>query len=87
MAYVRYQSPDDTSFLVFDQSRFRLDHGQFLLELDPLIASLLSRLEEQREWNLEAMKLVQEHRRIEGRASSGSKRSIEATWNSWRFRV
>jgi hypothetical protein len=64
MAFVRYQSPDDSSFLVFDQSRFRVDHGLFLLEVEALKASLVAKLDEQRDWNLEAMKLAQENRRI-----------------------
>jgi hypothetical protein len=64
MALVRYQSPDDTSFLVFDQLRFRVDHGLFLLQVEPLKASLAAKLEEQRGWNLDAMKLVQENRRV-----------------------
>ena len=35
LAFVRYQSPDDSAFLVFDASRFRVDHGIFLLEARP----------------------------------------------------
>ncbi len=64
MALIRYQSPDDSSFLVFDQSRFRVEHGLFLLKLAPLKASLAAKLAEQSGWNLVAMKLVQENRRI-----------------------
>jgi hypothetical protein len=65
MAFVRYQSPDDSSFLVFDASRFRVDHAIFLLRVDPLRALIVEKLEERRDWNLEAMKLVQETRRLE----------------------
>ena len=64
MATVRYQSPDDTSFLVFDESRFRIDHGIFLLRVAPLRARVEEKLEEQRDWNLRAMKLVEENRRL-----------------------
>ncbi len=64
MVLVRYQSPDDSSFLVFDRLRFRVDHGQFLLQIAPLKASLAAKLDEQRGWNLVAMKLVQENQRI-----------------------
>ena len=65
MAFVRYQSPDDTTFLVFDRSRFRLDHAIFLLEAAPLRAAIAGKLEERRDWNLPAMKLVEENRRLE----------------------
>lgn len=64
MPLIRYQSPDDSSFLVFDVLRFRVDHGLFLLKIKPLKQSLADRLEEQRDWNLEAMKLFQENRRV-----------------------
>jgi hypothetical protein len=64
MAFVRYQSPDDSPFLVFDQVRFRVEHGLFLLKLTPLKASLAAKLAEQSGWNLVAMKLVQENRRL-----------------------
>ena len=36
MAFVRYQSPDEPAFTVFETSRFRVDHAIFLLRLDPL---------------------------------------------------
>jgi hypothetical protein len=65
MAFVRYQSPDDTAFLVFDASRFRVDHAVFLLRTAPLRASIGEKLEERRDWNLQAMKLVEENRRLE----------------------
>jgi hypothetical protein len=64
MAYVRYQSPDDPSFIVFDVSRFRIDHAIFLLRVAPLRARIEGKLEEQRDWNLQAMKLVEENRRL-----------------------
>jgi hypothetical protein len=64
MAFIRYQSPDDSSFLVFDLVRFRVEHGLFLLKLAPLKASLAAKLAEQSTWNLVAMKLVQENRRV-----------------------
>jgi hypothetical protein len=64
MAYVRYQSPDDPAFVVFDESRFRVDHGLFLLRIAPLRARIAEKLEEQRDWNLPAMKLVEENRRL-----------------------
>jgi hypothetical protein len=64
MAYVRYQSPDDPAFVVFDESRFRVDHGLFLLRVAPLRARIAEKLEEQRDWNLPAMKLVEENRRL-----------------------
>ena len=64
MAFVRYQSPDDTSFLVFDSHRFRVEHGLFLLQLPPLKEAIRARLDEQRDWNLRAMKLVQENQRL-----------------------
>jgi hypothetical protein len=65
MAFVRYQSPDDSSFLVFEVSRFRVDHAIFLLKAAPLRAKIAEKLEERRDWNLEAMKLAQESRRLE----------------------
>ena len=40
MAFVRYQSPDESAFLVFDASRFRVDHAIFLLEAAPLRARI-----------------------------------------------
>jgi hypothetical protein len=64
MALVRYQSPDDSSFMVFDQLRFRVEHGLFLLKAEAVKASLAAKLAEQSRWNLEAMKLVQENRRV-----------------------
>jgi hypothetical protein len=64
MAFVRYQSPDDSSFLVFEVSRFRFEHGLFLLKLEPLKAYLAAKLAEQSGWNLVAMKLVQENQRL-----------------------
>ena len=64
MALVRYQSPDDSSFLVFDRSRFRLDHGLFLLTSNTLRDQLLASLATQSGWNLEWMKLVHENKRI-----------------------
>jgi hypothetical protein len=65
MAFVRYQSPDDTAFLVFDASRFRVDHAIFLLKAAPLRDRIAEKLEERRDWNLQAMKLVEETRRLE----------------------
>ncbi len=65
MAFVRYQSPDDSAFLVFDASRFRVDHAIFLLQAAPLRAAISQKLAERRDWNLEAMKLAQETRRLE----------------------
>jgi hypothetical protein len=64
MALIRYQSPDDSSFVVFDTSRFRIEHGVFLLRVGPLRARIAEKLEEQRDWNLRAMKLEQENRRL-----------------------
>jgi hypothetical protein len=64
MAFVRYQSPDDPVYTVFDVSRFRVDHGLFLLKVPPLCSRIEKKLEEQREWNLQAMKLVEENRRL-----------------------
>ena len=65
MAYVRYQSPDDPAFTVFDKSRFRVDHAIFLLRPAPLRARIAELIEERRDWNLRAMKLVEEARRLE----------------------
>jgi hypothetical protein len=65
MALVRYQSPDDSSFLVFDTLRFRVDHAVFLLRADLLQNSIREMIEERRDWNLQAMKLVQENQRLE----------------------
>jgi hypothetical protein len=65
MAFVRYQSPDDTAFLVFDASRFRVDHALFLLKVGPLRVAIASKIDERRDWNLSAMKLVEETRRLE----------------------
>jgi hypothetical protein len=65
MAFVRYQSPDDTAFLVFDASRFRVDHALYLLRAAPLRARIAGLIEERRDWNLPAMKLVEEVRRLE----------------------
>jgi hypothetical protein len=65
MPLVRYQSPDDNSFTVFDRTRFRVEHALFLLRLGPLFESLRAKLDEQRDWNLQAMKLVEETRRLE----------------------
>jgi hypothetical protein len=65
MATVRFRSPDDPAFLVFDRSRFRVDHAEFLLLIPPLRASIRSKLEEHRGWDLRAMKLVQENSRLE----------------------
>jgi len=64
MAFVRYQSPDDSTFRVFETSRFRVDHGLFLLRVAPLRRAIEAKLEEQRAWNLPAMKLVEENRRL-----------------------
>ncbi len=64
MAYVRYQSPDDPAFVVFDASRFRVDHAVFLLRLGPLKGRVAALLDERRDWNLSAMKLVEENRRL-----------------------
>jgi hypothetical protein len=64
MAFIRYQSPDDPAFTVFDISRFRVDHAVFLLRVDPLRERIKAKLEEQRHWNLEAMKLAEENRRL-----------------------
>ena len=64
MAFIRYQSPDDSTFTVFDTSRFRVDHAIFLLRLEPLRVRIREKLEEQRNWNLPAMKLVEENRRL-----------------------
>ena len=64
MAFVRYQSPDDPAFLVFDASRFRVDHAVFLLHVAPIRSRLAEKLDEQRGWNLAAMKLVEENRRL-----------------------
>ena len=64
MAFIRYQSPDDPAFTVFDVSRFRVDHAVFLLRLEPLRERIGAKLEEQRHWNLQAMKLLEENRRL-----------------------
>ena len=64
MAYVRYQSPDDPAFAVFGASRFRVDHAVFRLRLGPLKGRVAALLEERRDWNLAAMKLVEENRRL-----------------------
>ena len=64
MAFVRYQSPDEPSFTAFDVSRFRVDHATFLLRVAPLRALIGEKLEEQAGWNLPAMKLVEENRRL-----------------------
>lgn len=65
MAYVRYQSPDDPAFQVFDVSRFRVDHAVFLLPVAPLRARIVEKLEQRRDWDLRAMKLVEETRRLD----------------------
>ena len=65
MAFIRYQSPDDTAFLVFDASRFRVDHAIFLLKVAPLRARIVEKLGERRDWDLRAMKLVEETRRLD----------------------
>jgi hypothetical protein len=64
MAFVRYQSPDESTFTVFDISRFQVEHGLFLLRLVPLRNAIEAMLEKQRDWNLPAMKLVEENRRL-----------------------
>jgi hypothetical protein len=64
MAFIRYQSPDDSAFIVFETSRFRVDHAIFLLYLDPLRERIKETLEERQHWNLQAMKLVEENRRL-----------------------
>ena len=64
MAFIRYQSPDDSAFTVFDTTRFRVDHAIFLLRLDPLRERIKETLEEHSHWNLQAMKLVEENRRL-----------------------
>ena len=64
MAFVRFQSPDDTAFTVFDTSRFRVDHGIFLLRVAPLRQRIEEKLEEQKGWDLRVMKLVEENRRL-----------------------
>ena len=64
MAFIRYQSPDDPAFTVFETSRFRVDHAIFLLRIAPLRGRIRDKLEEQRDWNLQAMKLVEENRRL-----------------------
>jgi hypothetical protein len=65
MATVRYRSPDDPAFLVFDRLRFRIEHADFLLTIAPLRAAIVAKLEEHRGWDLRTMKLVQENRRLE----------------------
>lgn len=64
MSFVRYQSPDEPAFTVFERSRFRVDHAIFLLPIAPLRKLLREKLQEQIEWNLQAMKLVEENRRL-----------------------
>ncbi len=64
MAFVRFQSPDEPAFTVFDASRFRVEHGVFLLRLAPLRERIETKLEEHKGWDLRVMKLVEENRRL-----------------------
>jgi hypothetical protein len=64
MPLVRYQSPDDPAFTVSGQSRFRVNHGVFYLRKAPLRDRISEILADQEGWNLAAMKLVQENRRL-----------------------
>ena len=64
MPLIRYQSPDDPAFVVFDQSRFRVDHGVFLLHPCSIRARIGEILEEHRGWDLRILKLVAENQRL-----------------------
>ncbi len=64
MAIVRYRSPDAPAFVVFEKARFRVEHGAFALRPAPLRRRVAAVLEDRRGWNLAAMKLVEEDRRL-----------------------
>ncbi|WP_435007711.1 hypothetical protein P12x_004976 [Tundrisphaera lichenicola] len=65
MPLVRYQSPDDSAFVVFDQARFRVEHGIFLLRPGAILARIREVLEEHRDWDLRVMKLMAENQRLQ----------------------
>jgi len=65
MPLIRYLSPDDPAFLDFDKARFRVEHGVFYLRPGSIRARIAEILEEHRGWNLQALKLVQENRRLQ----------------------
>jgi hypothetical protein len=65
MPFVRYQSPDDPAFVVFDRARFRVEHGVFYLRPGSIRARIAEILEEHRGWDLRIMKLVEENRRLQ----------------------
>jgi len=64
MSTVRYRSPDDPAFVVFDKARFRVEPATFHLRLGPLRRGLAAAIAERGGWNLAAMKLVEEDRRL-----------------------
>ena len=64
MALVQYQSPDDPAFMVFDETRFRVEHGIFHLRAWPLRGLLAEILDSHAGWDLDRMKLVAENRRV-----------------------
>jgi len=64
MTTVRYRSPDDPAFVVFDKARFRIEHATFHLRFDPIRRALAAAIAEREGWNLAAMKLVEEDRRL-----------------------
>ena len=65
MPVVRYQSPDDPAFVVFDKARFRVEHGLFYLRVESVRQKLAEVLEVHAGWHLEFMKLVEENRRVQ----------------------
>ncbi len=64
MPLIRYRSPDASAFVAFDQSRFRVEHGLFDLWPDALARRLVEAIDLRSGWNLPAMKLVEEDRRL-----------------------
>jgi hypothetical protein len=65
MSLVRYQSPDDPAFVVFDRPRFRVEHGVFYLRSASIRAGIAVILEQHRGWDLRIMRLVEENRRLQ----------------------
>ena len=64
MPAIQYRSPDDPAFVVFDRARFRVEHAAFHLRPGALRRALADAIAERAGWNLAAMKLVEEDRRL-----------------------
>jgi hypothetical protein len=64
MALIRYQSSDDPGFVVFDQTRFRVDHGMFTLHSLAVEERVRALVAERAAWNVQALGLSRESRTL-----------------------